>query len=103
MPAYLPRYLSSPCVLGIYRLLLFRDQISKAFAMIFGGKKILACGLFHWEDCSEYVVDYSAGNGSFHSLICPLYMVLLSIRKENESLFFVLFSIMDTMNLKVCL
>ena len=57
--------------------------------------------LFHLGDCSEYLVYYSVGNGGFHSLIFPLYMLLLSIRKKKWNYF--LFTIMDNMNLKVCL
>lgn len=62
---------------------------------------ILAFWWFHSEDGSEYLGYYSAGNGGSHSLIFPLYVPLLSIRRESEGLF--LFTITDNMNLKVCL
>lgn len=86
MLANLPRFLWSRFVLASADF--FSDQLNNALKMIFE-KNISALRLFHLEGCSECLVCYSAGNGGSCSLIFPLYVLLLSIRKETESLFFV--------------
>lgn len=66
----------------------FPDQISNALKIMFDEKYyISAFWLFHLEDFSEYFIC-SAGNGGAQSLIFTRYVLLLSIRKGNESLFF---------------
>ena len=88
-------------VFGIYRFLYLRS-VQQCIENDFRKREfILVWWLFHLGDCSEYLVYYSVGNGGFYSLIFPLYMLLLSIRKKKWNYF--LFTVMDNMNLKVCM